>query len=125
MRDVAVFVIVLFFFVRLGRKAELWVRPDETLKTTAALLERPVTSSLLVTIMILGDWFQSTAPNAYLNLLGLVLLLIMLRLLPHASPGIRPSSTSMGHRCRQPVRPMAMTRARSHLEPGDVRVSVQ
>ena len=76
-RDVAVFVIVLLFFVRLGRKAELWVRSDETLKTTAALLERPVTSSLLVNIMILGDWFQSTAPSAYLNLLGLVLLLIM------------------------------------------------
>ncbi|MEX1309750.1 MAG: mechanosensitive ion channel domain-containing protein [Candidatus Sulfomarinibacteraceae bacterium] len=82
-RDVSVFVIVLVLFVRLGRKAELWVRSDNTLKTTTALLQRPVASSLLVTIMVLGGWFKSTAPAAYLNLLGLILLLIMLRLLPH------------------------------------------
>lgn len=82
-RDVSVFVILLVLFVRLGRKAELWVRSDDTLKTTAALLQRPVASSLLVTIMALGGWFESAAPTAYLNLLGLILLLIMLRLLPH------------------------------------------
>ena len=82
-RDVSVFVILLVLFVRLGRKAELWVRSDDTLKTTTALLQRPVASSLLVTIMVLGGWFESAAPTAYLNLLGLILLLIMLRLLPH------------------------------------------
>jgi small-conductance mechanosensitive channel len=91
-RDVLVFVIVLVLFVRLGRKAELWVRSHETLRTTAALLQRPVASSLLVTIMVRGDWFRSTAPAAYLNLMGLILLLIMLRLLPHlVRPELRPA----------------------------------
>jgi len=91
-RDVFFFVVVLIVFFRLGRKAELWVRSDETLKTTAALLQRPVESSLLVTIMVLGGWFQPSAPTAYLNLLGLVLLLIMLRLLPDlVRPEMRPA----------------------------------
>ncbi len=91
-RDVAAFVFLLILFVRLGRKAELWVRSDETLKTTAELLQRPVESSLLVTIMVLGDWFQPTSPTAYLNLLSLILLLIMLRLLPYlVRPEMRPA----------------------------------
>jgi small-conductance mechanosensitive channel len=83
LRDILIFVVVLMLFVRLGRNAELWVRSDETLKTTAALLRRPVDSSLLVTIMLVGGWFRPSAPNAYLNLLGLIVLLVMFRLLPH------------------------------------------
>jgi len=82
-RDVVVFVVVLILFIRLGRRAELWVQSDETLKTTAGILQRPVDSSLLVTIMLVGGWFRPSAPNAYLNLLGLILLLIIFRLLPH------------------------------------------
>jgi len=91
-RNGVVFFITLILFVRFGRKAQLWVRSDETLRTTAAVLERPVASSLLITIMVGGGWFQPTAPAAYFNLVGLVLLLITLRLLPFlVRPELRPA----------------------------------
>lgn len=92
MRSGVVFLIMLILFVRFRRKAQLWVRSDETLRTTAAVLERPVASSLLVTIMVGGGWFQPTAPAAYFNIVGLVLLLVTLRLLPFlVRPEIRPA----------------------------------
>jgi len=82
-RDAVIFVAVLILFIWLGRKARLWAQSDESLRTTATLLQRPLASSLLVTIIVLGNWIHPTAPTAFLNLSGLVLLLIMLRLLPH------------------------------------------
>jgi potassium efflux system protein len=91
-RDAVVFVVVLILFIWLGRKARLWAQSDESLRTTAALLQRPVASSLLVTIIVLGGWIYPTAPTAFLNLSGLVLLLVMLRLLPHlARREMRPT----------------------------------
>jgi small-conductance mechanosensitive channel len=81
-RDVVIFILILVLFVRLGRNARLWVQTDESLQTTAALLQRPVASSLLVSLIALGGLFHPTAPTAAQNLSGVVLLVIMLRLLP-------------------------------------------
>ncbi len=92
LRDALIYLVVLIIFVRLGRKAQLWVQTDESLRTTATLLQQPVAASLLVTIMVLGNLIHPTAPIPFLHLLGFVLLLIMLRLLPHlVRPEIRPA----------------------------------
>jgi small-conductance mechanosensitive channel len=80
--DGAIFIFVLVVFVRLGKNARLWVQTDESLRTTAALLRRPVASSLLVTMIAIGGLVHPTAPTAVQNLSGVVLLVIMLRLLP-------------------------------------------
>jgi small-conductance mechanosensitive channel len=91
-RDGVIFILVLILFIRLGRKARLWVQSDESLRTTAALMQRPVSASMLVTIILFGSFYQTTAPVAAMNLLGVVLLLIMLRLLPFlVRPGMRPA----------------------------------
>ena len=91
-RDALIYLVVLIVFVRLGRKAQLWVQTDQSLRTTAALLQQPVAASLLVTIMVLGNVIHPNAPIPFLHLLGIVLLLIMLRLLPHlVRPEMRPA----------------------------------
>lgn len=91
-RDALIYLVVLIVFVRLGRKAQLWVRTDQSLRTTAALLQQPVAASLLVTIMVLGNVIHPNAPIPFLHLLGIVLLMIMLRLLPHlVRPEMRPA----------------------------------
>jgi len=90
--DAVVFVVVFILIIWLGRKARFWAQSDESLRTTAELLQRPLASSLLVTIIVLGSWIHPTAPTAILNLSGLVLLLIMIRLLPHlARREMRPA----------------------------------
>ncbi len=81
-QNLIVLTILIALFVRLGRKAGLWVRSDASLRTTAALLQRPVASSLLIYFGLLDIGIYSTVPTALLNLSGLVLLLVMLRLLP-------------------------------------------
>jgi potassium efflux system protein len=91
-RDALLYLVVLIVFVRLGRKAQLWVQSDESLRTTAALLQQPVTASLLITVIVLGNVVHPNAPIPFLHLLGLVLLVIMLRLLPNlVRPEIRPA----------------------------------
>jgi len=81
-RNGVIFIVLLIGFIQLGRKARLWVSSDESLRTTAALLQRPVSSSMLVSIIVFGSFLQPTAPVAAMNLSGVVLLLILLRLLP-------------------------------------------
>jgi len=81
-QNVVVLVILIIVFTRLGRKASLWVRSDASLRTTAAMLQRPVASSLLVSFAVLNIGIHAAVPTALLNLSGLVLLLVMLRLLP-------------------------------------------
>jgi potassium efflux system protein len=91
-RDVLVYIFVLLFFIWLGRWASLWVRTDQTLRTTAALLAHPVASSLLVTIIVVGGVVHPTAPTPAQNLTGVVLLLAVLRLLPHlVRPEMKPA----------------------------------
>ncbi len=81
-QNLAIFAIVFALFIRLGRKARLWVRSDESLRTTAAILQRPVAASLLICIGVAGSLIYPTAPTAFISLMGLILLLVMLRLLP-------------------------------------------
>ncbi len=81
-QNLVILVVLIILFARLGRKARLWVQSDESLRATAALLQRPVASSLLIFFGILDTGIYPTAPTALLNLSGLVLLLVMLRLLP-------------------------------------------
>jgi len=77
-----VFTVLLTLFIRLGRRAAHWSKTDESLRATAALLQRPASSSLLVTIIVLGGWIHPKGPIAVLNLVAFVLLMTMLRLLP-------------------------------------------
>ena len=78
----AAFTVLLALFFRLGRRAGLWARTDASLTATAALLQRPVASSLLVTIVVFGGWIHPEGPTALLNVLAFILLMTMLRLLP-------------------------------------------
>lgn len=80
--EVAVLALFIMLFARLGRKARLWSQSDQSLRTTAALLDRPVASAVLVTMIVVGVPFRTTAPGAVNNLAGLVLLMAMVRLLP-------------------------------------------
>ncbi len=82
LQNLVILAVVFILFVRLGRKAQLWVQSDESLRTTAAILQRPMASSLLITIGVVNSLIYPTAPAAFLNLTSLVLLLVTLRLLP-------------------------------------------
>ena len=81
-RDVLIFIVVLVVFVRLGRRAQIWAATDETLRTTAELLRRPVAASVLVTIIVLGSLVHANAPAVAVNLSGVAILLALARLLP-------------------------------------------
>jgi len=69
----------------LRRRAALWVQQDRSLTKTVAVLERPLAAAFIVT-MFLGQVFHPRAPAAWLDLLGLGLLLALLRLLPRMLP---------------------------------------
>jgi len=69
----------------LRRKAELWARQDRSLDQTVRVLNRPFSASLIVTVL-LGDLLHPGAPSAWIDALGLVLLIALLRVLPQIVP---------------------------------------
>jgi small-conductance mechanosensitive channel len=66
-------------------RAALWAQQDRSLQPTVDLLERPLAAAFIVT-MLLTDLFHPRAPAAWLDLIGLVMLLAILRLLPRMLP---------------------------------------
>ena len=71
--------------VFLRRKAELWAQQDRSLDKTVRVLDRPFSASLIVTLL-LGDLLHPGAPSAWIDALGLVLLIALLRVLPLMVP---------------------------------------
>ena len=80
-RHVAFVIAFAFGLMLLRRKAELWAQQDRSLDRTVRVLDRPVSASLIVTIL-LGDLLHPEAPAAWLDVLGLVLVFALLRVLP-------------------------------------------
>jgi small-conductance mechanosensitive channel len=79
---IAIFILLLGLFIRLGRTAAVSAETDESLELTSALLQRPFASSLLVALLVLGDWIHPAAPSPVVNLGAVLLLPAMLLLLP-------------------------------------------
>ena len=78
-------VLLVIALVFLRRRVELWVQQDRSLQPTVAALERPLAAAFIV-IILLGDVFHPRAPTAWLDLMGLCILLAVLRLLPRILP---------------------------------------
>jgi len=77
--------------VVMHRKAEVWVQQDKSLQTAVTLLSRPVSAALVVTT-ILNVIVQPQAPSAWIDAVGLVLALAVLRLLWDLLPkSMRPA----------------------------------
>jgi len=77
--------------VVMHRKAEVWVQQDKSLQTAATLLSRPVSAALVVTT-ILNVILQPQAPSTWIDAVGLVLALAVLRLLWDLLPkSMRPA----------------------------------
>lgn len=70
-----------FGLALLRRKAEFWTQQDRSLDQTVRVLERPFSASLIITVL-LGDLFHPGAPSAWIDALGLVLVIALLRVLP-------------------------------------------
>ncbi len=87
-----VFLVLLAIgLIFLRRRAALWAQQDRSLQATVELLERPLAAAFIVT-MLLGEVFHPRAPAAWLDLMGLCILLAILRLLP----GMLPPSMRSG-----------------------------
>jgi potassium efflux system protein len=76
---------LVMLLTALRRRADLWIRQDESLEGTVRLLDRPISASLVTTILF-ADLLYPSAPAAWFEVLGLVLLLSMLRILPLMVP---------------------------------------
>jgi small-conductance mechanosensitive channel len=86
-RHLAFVVALAFGLTLLRRKAELWAQQDRSLDRTVRVLDRPVSASLIITVLF-GDFLHPRAPSAWLDVLGLVLLFAMLRVLPSMVPKV-------------------------------------
>jgi potassium efflux system protein len=82
---------LILLMVVMHRKAEVWVQQDKSLQTAATLLSRPVSAALVVTT-ILNVILQPQAPSAWIDTVGLVSALAVLRLLWELLPkSMRPA----------------------------------
>jgi small-conductance mechanosensitive channel len=75
----------------LRRRAALWVQQDRSLQSTVAILNRPIAAAFIITTLF-SELFHPEAPRAWLDLIGLILLLAVLRILP----GMVPESLKPG-----------------------------
>jgi len=91
LRQGAFLVLLIIALLVLRRRAVLWAQQDRSLQPTVELLERPLAAAFIVT-MLLGEVFHPRAPAAWLDLMGLCILLAVLRLLP----GMLPPSMRSG-----------------------------
>jgi small-conductance mechanosensitive channel len=78
-----VLLVVGLFFLR--RRAALWAQQDRSLQSTVDLLDRPFAAAFIVT-MLLGEIFHPRAPAAWIDFMGLCILLALVRLLPRMLP---------------------------------------
>jgi small-conductance mechanosensitive channel len=69
----------------LRRRATLWAQQDRSLQPTIKVLDRPFAAAFIVT-MLLGELFHPRAPAAWIDLMGLCILVALLRLLPRMLP---------------------------------------
>ena len=84
-------VAIVTVLLLLRKRAELWAQQDRSLKATVRVLDRPVAAGLVITIL-LGRLLHPGAPSAWIDILGLILLLALLRLLPLMLPqALRPA----------------------------------
>jgi small-conductance mechanosensitive channel len=82
---------LILLMVVMHRKAEVWVQQDKSLLTAVTLLSRPVSAALVVTT-ILNVILQPQAPSAWIDAVGLVLAVAVLRLLRDLLPkSMRPA----------------------------------
>ncbi|MBD3853492.1 MAG: mechanosensitive ion channel, partial [Acidobacteria bacterium] len=82
---------LILLMVVMHRKAEVWVQQDKSLQTAVTLLSRPVSAALVVTT-ILNVILQPQAPSSWIDAVGLVLVLAVLRLLRDLLPkSMRPA----------------------------------
>jgi small-conductance mechanosensitive channel len=84
-------VLLSIILIALRRRAALWVQQDRSLQTTVDVLNRPLAAAFIVT-MLLGGVFHPRSPGAWIDLMGLCILLALLRLLP----GMLPKSMRSG-----------------------------
>jgi len=78
-------VLLVIALLVLRRRAALWAQQDRSLIQTVEILERPLAAAFTVT-MLLGVIFHPRAPAAWIDLMGLGILLALLRLLPKMLP---------------------------------------
>ena len=78
-------VLLVIALLVLRRRAALWAQQDRSLIQTVEILERPLAAAFIVT-MLLGNIFHPRAPAAWIDLMGLGILLALLRLLPKMLP---------------------------------------
>ena len=78
-------VLLVIALLVLRRRAALWAQQDRSLTQTVEILERPLAAAFIVT-MLLGTVFHPRAPAAWIDLMGLGILLALLRLLPKMLP---------------------------------------
>ena len=78
-------VLLVLALLVLRRRAALWAQQDRSLIQTVEILERPLAAAFIVT-MLLGNMFHPRAPAAWIDLMGLGILLALLRLLPKMLP---------------------------------------
>ncbi len=86
-RHVALLIGLVTLLTVLRRRADLWTGQDASLERTVRVLDRPISASLVITIL-LADVLYPAAPAAWFEVLGLVLLLSMLRILPLMVPDV-------------------------------------
>ena len=91
MRQGLFLVLLSITLIALRRRAALWVQQDRSLQPTVEVLNRPLAAAFIVT-MLLGGVFHPRAPGAWIDLMGLCILLALLRLLP----GMLPTSMRSG-----------------------------
>lgn len=78
-------VLLVIALLVLRRRAALWAQQDRSLIQTVEILERPLAAAFIIT-MLLGNMFHPRAPAAWIDLMGLGILLALLRLLPKMLP---------------------------------------
>jgi small-conductance mechanosensitive channel len=85
LRQALSLVVLLVAVLFLRRRAVLWAQQDRSLQRTVDILDRPLAAAFIVTVL-LSEVFYPDAPRAWLDFVGLFLLLALLRLLPRMLP---------------------------------------
>ncbi len=81
---------LIMLMVVMRRKAEVWVQQDPSLQTSVTLLSRPASAALVLTAL-LNTILEPQAPGVWIDAIGLVVVLAMVRLLLDLLPkALRP-----------------------------------
>ncbi len=72
---------VLAVLIGLRRRARIWVARDPSLERSARILDRPLSATLIITVLLRGA-LHPNAPLAWLDALSVIMLLALLRILP-------------------------------------------